>query len=359
MIFLRRYFLFLLTSFFLGGCLLPKREINLSKLKEKDKNFYNQDFSILFAGDILMANKIDEFIKKKGKRYCFRKIKKDLHNYDFIWANLETPITTRGKAVKNKAYTFRLLPQNSEILKDIKLDVVSIANNHLLDFGIKGMNDTLYYLRKWRIAYTGAGRNARASRIPAMLHYGTTQIYFLAYCERPPYSFYAKKNKPGTAALVIRNILADIKKYKSKNSLVFVSLHWGIEKTHYPKKYQKRIARRIIKGGADAIIGHHPHWPQGIEIYKGKPIIYSLGNFINGYYNEVEKDNILTAFYYRTNKLKKIEILSVAGKNQEINFQPYVLEGERARNNLMIIQKISWPFKTEIEIEGNKGVIYF
>jgi len=358
MFFLPKFIPFCLFFLLTSGCFSLKKEPVIN-FKKRDSSFYRQEFSILCFGDILMANEIDKFIKKKGKNFCFRKIKEDLYKYDFVFANLETPITARGRAVKNKAYTFRLAPENSEILKDIKLDVVSVANNHLLDFGVKGMNDTLRKLRELRIVYTGAGINKKASRIPARIHFGTTQIYFLAYCERPPLSFYAKKKRPGTARIRLKDIKKDLKLYKKKDNIVLVSLHWGIEKMHYPRRYQKRIARKIIKAGADGIIGHHPHWPQGIEIYKNKPIIYSLGNFINGYYNDIEKDNIAVAFFYKKNHLKRLEILSVAGKNHEIHFQPYIHRGERARKNLELLQKISWPFKTDIKIKGDKGIIYF
>ncbi|MCP4136368.1 MAG: CapA family protein [bacterium] len=328
---------------------LNKEIIHLGKKK----------FSILFVGDILLANEAEGFMIKFGKDYPFKKIKEDLEKYDTVFGNLETPISVRGKPVFDKPYIFEVDPRNASFLREIKLDVVSISNNHIMDYGVEAMDDTINNLKKWGILYTGAGRNLAQARVPAKLQFGHTEIYILAYCERPPSSFYATSSKPGTAPLNVRYIAQDIKKYKTEDNIVLVSLHWGIEQTQVPTRSQRVIARRIINSGADGIIGHHPHWPQGIEVYKNKPVIYSLGNFINGHYNKKEMDNIMVGFYYDANKLKKIEIQSIAGKNKLIHFQPYVLKNKSARKNLMVMKRLSRQLSTSIDIERDKGVILF
>jgi len=309
-------------------------------------------------GDILLANEI-KLIDNNINFKPFDKIKNDIIQFDFVFANLETPISTRGIPVKNRTYIFETNPAIAKSLKEINLDIASISNNHLMDFGIEGMTDTFKYLKKWNIQYTGAGNTLKEARVPAVLKYGDTDIYFLSYCGRPPEKYYATKKLPGISPLILNHIIEDIQKYKKRNNIVLVSLHWGIEHTNTPQVYQIKLAHQIIDAGADGIIGHHPHWPQGIEIYRNKPVIYSLGNFVNGHYNKIEKNNIITAFYYNKTKLEEIEVYSIAGKNKDIKFQPYIIKGKKAQSNLSVINSLSRKFNTKINIFGYKGIIKF
>ncbi len=334
-----------------------RRELN--NLRNTLDNYAKSDYTILAAGDILLDNEIKKVVRLRGKDYPLEGIRDFLSSYDVVFANLETPITTRGRPVSDKPYVFAVSPAVAGILNSVKLDIVSIANNHLMDYGVEGMEDTIDYLDRWNIRYAGAGNNIAEARKPAVARFSETTLYFLAYCERPPKEFFADTTKPGTSPFILENIVEDIRTYKTESSLVFVSLHWGIEQTSKPQSGQVYYARRIIDAGADAVIGHHPHWPQSIEIYRRKPILYSLGNLINGFYNSIEKDNIVVAFYYHKNRLRKLEIYSIAGKNKNIDFQPYVLTGEKASKNLREIQQLSQPYGTRILIRGNRGLILF
>ncbi len=331
----------------------------LHNLRNTLDNYSKSDFTILAAGDILLDNEIKKVIRIRGKDYPLEGLRNFFSSYDVVFANLETPITTRGRPVRDKPYVFAVPPSIAGILNSIKLDIVSIANNHLMDYGVEGMEDTITYLNKWNIRFTGAGKNIAEARRPATVKFSKTTAYFLAYCERPPKEFFADTARPGTSPFILRNIIEDINTYKTRSSLVFVSLHWGIEQTSKPQKKQVYFARRIIDAGADAVIGHHPHWPQSIEIYRRKPVLYSLGNLVNGFYNRIEKDNIAVALYYHNTSLKKIEVYSIAGKNKNIDFQPYVLTGEKAVKNLREIQQLSRPYGTKMLIRGNRGLILF
>ncbi len=316
-----------------------------------------QRFSILFVGDILLANEAEKHIHKKGLEYPFWKIKEELLKYDFIFANMESPITKRGTPVVEKPYIFRVKPEDAACLKDLKIDAVSISNNHLMDYNNEGMVDTIATLDRLNIRHTGGGRNLDEARRPVILTYGDTTIVILAYCNRPPEEYYATESLPGITPLDLDLIRDDIATYKLDNNKVVVSLHWGIEQTHIPQKEQIAIAHEIIDAGADAIIGHHPHWPQGIELYRGKPIIYSLGNFINGYINPIERDNIAVGFYYNNGTLESIKVIPLAGRNRQIRFQPYVLSGRQANGFLYLIRNLSRGLKTDMKILKGYGYI--
>jgi poly-gamma-glutamate synthesis protein (capsule biosynthesis protein) len=276
-----------------------------------------------------------------------------------VFANLETPIGTEGTPVKdNKPYVFMVSPHYAEPIKKLHLNVVSIANNHIMDYGQEGLTSTIKWLKSNKVQYVGAGDNLEDARKPAIIKRKGIEFIFLAYNERPPELFFAKKETPGTAYLDIRLITEDIKKYKTKSNIVMVSLHWGLEQTLYPQPYQTELARSIIDAGADCIIGHHPHWIQGIEVYKKKPIFYSFGNLLNGFYNRIEYDNFIAVLRYRGLKLRRIEILPISGKNSVMDFQPYLLTGEEADEYLKLVKKLSDRFRTHFVIKNNKGYIY-
>ena len=318
----------------------------------------DRKFSILFVGDILLANEAERHIHKKGLEYPFWKIKQELLKYDFIFANMESPITKRGVPVIDKPYVFRVKPEDAVCLE---------RPQDRRGFHSKQPPDGLQRPKAWRtpsipwtalnIRHTGGGRNLAEARRPAILTYGETNIIILAYCNRPPEDYYATNSSPGIAPLDLAMIREDIDSYKLPNNIVLVSLHWGIEQTHEPQSSQVAEAHAIIDAGADAIIGHHPHWPQGIELYRGKPIIYSLGNFINGYINPVERDNIAVGFYYNGNTLEMIKVVPLAGRNRQIRFQPHVLQGRQATNFLKLIRNLSRSLKTDMEIINGIGLI--
>jgi poly-gamma-glutamate capsule biosynthesis protein CapA/YwtB (metallophosphatase superfamily) len=314
-------------------------------------------FSILFIGDIILVNHTKRLMRVKGAEYPFKRIRESLEGYDFVIGNLETPITQRGTPVRNRYYVFQMDPSLSKTLKTIPLTGVTLGNNHLFDYGPEGVFDTVSRLKELKLLHTGAGANLSEARRPMVLKYGSTEVYILSYCGRPPDRFYATEDRPGIAPMDLKIITEDIERYKRYTNLVIVSLHWGIEQTHMVQKDQIALAHEIIDAGADAIVGHHPHWPQGIEIYRKKPILYSLGNFVNGHFNKIEKDNIMAVFHFNRNAIEAIEIIPIAGKNHVVKFQPHVIRGPEAKGNLMMLHGLSKYLKTEFEIVGSKGLI--
>ncbi len=327
--------------------------------KQEEKEEVPRNFnSVLLGGDILLEEDLLDFMDDYGTDYPLEKIEKDLRGYDIFFANLETPIGEEGKPVRNKPYVFMINPGYAVPVKKMNPDVVSIANNHIMDYGDAGLFSTIDWLDSCGIQHTGAGKNSAEARKPVIIKRKGVEFVFLAYNERPPESFNAGKKKAGAASSDINVIAADIKKYKKKTNIVLVSMHWGIEHTLYPQTYQTELAHQIINAGADGIIGHHPHWIQGIEIYKEKPIFYSLGNLLNGFYNTIEQDNFLAVLRYRGVKLRWVEIIPVAGHNTLTDFQPYVMKGDAAREHLENIKKISSKFKPNFVIKKDKGYIY-
>lgn len=237
--------------------------------------------NLAFVGDVMFADKVNGLLTQHGYEYPFKYVRSYLEKADITVANLETPITTRGTA-EEKAYAYRSSPLVLPELKKAGVDLVNLANNHSMDYGVQGLLDTLDHLDAKGIERVGAGRNAEeAYRHVIMEHHGM-KIAFLGFSRViHSTSWYAGNSRPGLAETYSTKLpLEAIKKAREDADLVVVIAHWGEERNHRPIKVQTDLARQYIDQGADLVVASHPHVLQGFEQYKGKWIAYSLGNFI-------------------------------------------------------------------------------
>ncbi|MDO8572074.1 MAG: CapA family protein, partial [bacterium] len=199
---------------------------------------------------------------------------------DIVFGNLEAPIT-KGREVKVGEMSFRVNPGTEIALKDAGFTIVSLANNHSKNFGEKGLIDTFSYLKNSGIAYVGAGHEKEAYA-PVYLEKKGIRFAFLAYNDHDvvPSSYRASGKRIGTAFMDVKRMVVGVQEAKKNADIVVVSMHSGTEYVVKPNKSQVSFARAAVDAGADLVIGHHPHVVQSMEIYKGKYIFYSLGNFV-------------------------------------------------------------------------------
>jgi len=203
----------------------------------------------------------------------FALIQNELQQKDLLFGNLETVLSESGTESK-KRWVNTTPPGAGEYLKEAGFDILSVANNHTLDMGREGFENTLKGLEARGITYIGGGRGDDPPEGPVVEHNGV-RLGFLAYTSgrfrSPPGVTVAKLKK--------RTIINDIRALKGRCDHVVVSLHWGIENTYYPSPDQVRLAHSLIDAGAALVLGHHSHTIQGLERYKDGLIAYSLGNF--------------------------------------------------------------------------------
>lgn len=245
-------------------------------------------FTIGFTGDI----NLDETWDRGPMQYCAASsrgiadyIGTDLiakmKSADILFVNSECSISTRGKK-QSKAYTFRADPANISVYQDLGVDAVSLANNHIYDYGAQGLLDTVAYLEKAGIACAGAGDNIEAAsqaayfrvngRTVAIVAAGRTESWF----NTPA----ASEDSAGILdAYGSDNCVRAIRTAAAQSDYVIVYVHWGTEDSHHTSTEQLAEGERYIEAGADAVIGSHPHVLQGMNFYRGKFIAYSLGNF--------------------------------------------------------------------------------
>ncbi|MNC11282.1 Capsule biosynthesis protein CapA [compost metagenome] len=239
------------------------------------------NITLTFAGDILLDGFVGEQISRYGVNFPFAKVAPALQKADIAFANLETPVSIRGKAAE-KTFAFRSKPAALGGLGYAGIDGVTLANNHILDYGQVAMLDTLTHLDRYKIGHTGAGSNIDQAFKPNVETIKGKQIAILGASRvlSGP-SWHAGKNSPGAAsAYTAEPLLGAIKKSSKDNDYTIVYLHWNEEFKDYPEKYARTLAKQMIDSGADIILGAHSHCLMGIEYYKHKPIYYSLGNFV-------------------------------------------------------------------------------
>ena len=198
---------------------------------------------------------------------------------DIAMANFENPAPNSFTWHKSKT-VFTADPTLIDGLVKAGIDYVGIANNHIGDAGNNGILQTIANLKKRGLKYSGAGKDLAAAQKPAILDANGTKVAILAYDAIAP-GYHAAKGEPGSSKLTIKAVQAGVKAARKAGAkVVIVFPHWGTEYKYSPFQNQQRLARQIIDAGADMIIGNHAHYAAAVEIYKGKPIWYALGNFV-------------------------------------------------------------------------------
>ena len=241
------------------------------------------DASLIFVGDIMVAETPGELIARGEDP--FQPFAALLSSHDVRIGNLECVVATTGTA-EEKPYTFRADPRTLPVLKR-HFDAVSLANNHSGDFGKAAFAEQLALMDTAGLPYFGGGRDATAAHAPWIVERNGVRIALLGYVEFKPRSFEADASRPGVAWSgedddVIEDIIAARRVHRA--DIVIPFMHWGWEDEPDPSPRLRAFARRMIDAGADMVVGGHPHVTQGAEYYRGKPIIYSLGNFLfNGF----------------------------------------------------------------------------
>ncbi len=225
-------------------------------------------------------------IDSYGADYPFDLVREELKSSDYTFVNLESAITTREDKVPYQLFWIKSDPSTLPALTNCGVDMVNIANNHILDYYEDGLIDTLSSLKANNLEYIGAGLNAKEAYSMKVANIKGNKVGFISFCHfYPDHSWQAYEDTPGvTNGYDLENVVSKIKEERNKNKdidYLIVYFHWGEERQNEPVEYQKEYAKRLIDEKlVDAIVGSHPHWLQGFEIYKGVPIAYSLGNFL-------------------------------------------------------------------------------
>lgn len=237
---------------------------------------------LLAVGDIMLAREVDRRMKKAGDiHYPFANVRDLLRQGDVVFGNLETSIVP-GRPIRSDEKMFRSDPGLELALQDAGFTVLSLANNHVPDFGKDAIRSTIELLDSVGVLNAGAGMTTAEARKPALFEKNGIRFALLAYADARivPAFYEASDERPGTAFVRTTDMVEDVARAKELSDIVIVSMHAGNEYVHAPIKTQQNFARAAIDAGATLVIGHHPHVLQPVEQYNGGVILYSLGNFV-------------------------------------------------------------------------------
>ena len=276
--------------------------------------------TLLFAGDVLLARSVNFQIQQRNNpNYPFEKVAEVLRAADLTFVDLENPLV-EGCLLTNEGMVFCGDPKNVGGLVYAGVGVAALSNNHAGDYGEEGLENTAKILEESGILPTGLGK-------PSFKDIRGLKVVFLGY------------NTIG-ANVDTAKIAKQITEAETVADVVVVYFHWGVEYTHQPTTNQIDLAHLAIDNGASLVVGSHPHWIQGVEIYKETPIIYSLGNFVfDQGWSEKTMEGMVAKTSFCEEKLIDIDFLPVKMGNWT---QPYFLKGEEEEKLLDLLEEISF-----------------
>lgn len=244
---------------------------------------------------------------REDPRECFALVRDELRKADIAFCQLEVNLTERGSRLPQVRHTHRAKASSAEAMKDAGFTIVSFSGNHCLDWGQVGFFDTIGNLKGAGLAVVGVGANILEARAPVLQEVNGVRVAFLAYNSILPSHYWAEADRPGCAPMRAWTIyeqiepdqpgtparihthalradldamVEDVKKARELADVVVMSIHWGI---HFIPAvladYQQEVAHAAIDAGVDMVLGHHAHILKGVEVYRGKPVFYSMGNF--------------------------------------------------------------------------------
>lgn len=329
------------------GCTTPTKPIYQPNLST------NNFLVIGLTGDVMLGRLVNQQIDLAGYKYPWGNVLPLLRKNDINIINLETTLTKSTKKVP-KVFNFKADPDKVQTLKEANIDVVNLANNHILDFSEEGLIETISVLDKAGIKHTGAGINKEAIK-PVIIIKKNVTIGVIGYTDNE--ARWEATDKPGTNyAKVgdIKKIEPEIKKLRDKVDILIFTIHWGPNNRKRPTLLFRKFAHNVIDLGVDIFHGHSAHIFQGIEIYNDKLILYDTGDFVDDYYVTPSLRNDQSFLYLvDVNKsgIKKVELISVLISNMQVNRATE----ENYRETVDRVIQLSKEFGTEI-IETEKGV---
>lgn len=241
--------------------------------------------TIILTGDVLFANAFKAAYDTGGiERVVSTELLEQLKAADILMVNNEFPFSDRGEPMADKQFTFRCSPSYVKALNEMGVDIVSLANNHTLDYGRAALSDTFSALDGAGILYGGAGDSVERAKEVQVMEVNGKKYGFIAVSRVVPSADWKIESAtPGMFTCYDATALIEvIKEAKQTCDFVTVFPHWGTEYSEQPNAVQRELAKQCMDAGADLVVGAHTHCLEGIEYIDGKPVFYSLGNFIFG-----------------------------------------------------------------------------
>jgi hypothetical protein len=297
--------------------------------------------------------------------YPLRRLVSTFHAADLVFVNCEGALSDHARQVGLN----RTPEKFAKVMRSSGIGIVNLANNHTFDAEERGFLDTLRALSSAGIAHVGGGHDLADARKPFIVERNGIKLGFLGYAQfnNMGESAFAADGRPGIVPMDPFLIKEDIRRLRPQVDYVLVAIHWATNRKYDISPDNRKFAHDLIDAGADVILGHHPPHPKGIEVYRGKVILYAPSNVLRGHTGMDSDDGYLARFTLGKKSAEKIEVLPIAGKGQPEGragqpydatlFQPFLMQGAGARQLLEGVRSRSAALDTAMQIDGDKGVI--
>jgi poly-gamma-glutamate capsule biosynthesis protein CapA/YwtB (metallophosphatase superfamily) len=330
-----------------------------------------EDLTLAIVGDI--------YVHREDPSSVFRHVSDILSKADIAFGNQEASLSMKG-IPRKRGFGKKNMesgPRMVQALISAGFDVVGLANNHSMDWGPEGIMEAIEVLNQAKIAHCGAGANIDEAHKPAIIECNGTKVAFLSYSSVfLPDLFPAQENRPGIAVVSLYTVYRpparvfevpgmpaisiaipqqadlkllqqDISKARDEADVVVISWHWGVSQGYLKVvDYQREMGKFAIDAGADLVVGHHPHVLQGVEVYKGKAIFYSLGDFTFHNKGKWGRESMIVRCQIRDKQIRGISLVPLLINEQD---EPEVVTGKKGEAIYQFMQQLSGPYGTIME----------
>jgi len=309
---------------------------------------------LLVAGDVMLGKRTLPYLAAHGPDYPLAAVRPLLARADLVVANLEGPLASQARK-QQRHFSYRVDPGIASALLRAGVRVVTLANNHLVDCGRAGVAETLRAVADAGLIPVGAGLDVASAHAPAIVETRGGRIGVLGYYWNRRCA--ATDKHPGSAMDGAAALQADIGALRPQVDLVLATIHWGIPYEREPAPADREKARLAIDCGADLVIAHHPHVIQPFEVYRHRPIFYSVGNFAFGSGNTRAEGLLVGARARQGELLVEVFPLYVKNRDPRVTYQPKLLRGRAGERSLRSLAQVSGDSGRHLTIEDWRGVI--
>ncbi|MCE5214752.1 MAG: CapA family protein [Methanobacterium sp.] len=309
--------------------------------------------TIIFTGDVMTGSSV-ETVLADGQN-VFIGLTPIFNQSDLVVINLEAPFTNSTDNWK-QLIPLKANPQYAHLLKDNHINVATLGNNHIMDYGPTGLYDTISVLKADNISYVGAGENLDQASQPTYISLSNKTIAILSFYDNTTFTYYAPteiqsatNTRPGYAPASWEVVKKFIDTAKNSSDFVIVTFHYGNEYQQTHDQYQENLSRKSIDEGADLVIGNHAHITQDIEQYKGKLIFYSLGNCVFYDLSAGSPNSIIVEI-----KIENGTAKAIIHPIQVLDCSPRPMDNQSA---LSFLESIKAKSSANITIENGLGII--
>ncbi len=335
---------------------IPDSEDVMSRgeLEEQTSALEEPPPSLIAVGDIMLGGRAKKILAECGPDYPFDALLPLLRSAPIVLGNLEGPFAHKARK-QPRNFSYRVDPELASSLTRAGINVVTLANNHLLDCGRSGVLETLDALARAKVSALGAGEDKSAAHAPVIRQAGRLRIGLLGYYWNSRTA--ATADRPGSAMDFPEMLEADIRGLREQVDRIVVTCHWGVPYEREPSIADRAKAHLAVDCGADVVIGHHPHIVQPFEIYRGRPIFYSVGNFAFGSGNSRAEGLLVSLRFDEKDTVVNVYPIYVKNRDPRVNYQPKALTGQAAERILCELARISGPSAGFMKLSKGRGRI--